>query len=83
MKVKIMYRNNWEGGDGWTYYTMMVEISDYCPICGWRRGEPKLNQYCEDGEFYTVHNWDNACGHKDMYKDVYFESLRLKGEKEQ
>lgn len=78
MIVKIMYRNSFHGGDGWTYYPMRVEISDNCPICGGKRGEPQERQYCEDGEFYTVDNWENPCGHLDKYKDVYNESLKLK-----
>lgn len=74
MKVTIMYRNSFEGGDGWTFYPREIEISDWCPQCGIRRGIPYPKQYCEDGEFYTVHNWDNPCGHVDSYKEVYLES---------
>lgn len=83
MIVTIMYRNNWFGGDGWTYYPVTVEIRDYCPVCGAKRGEPQARSYCEDGEHYTVDNWTNPCGHVDTYGMAYRESLRLKEIKEQ
>lgn len=73
-----MYRNNWFGGDGWTYYPVTVVISDNCPICNGKRGEPTLNRYCEDGDFYYVDNWINPCGHTDNYKDCYVEAEELK-----
>lgn len=72
-----MYRNNWFGGDGWTYYPMKIEIADNCPICGGKRGEPKSNQYCEDGEWFQVDNWTNPCGHMDYYKQCIIESRSL------
>lgn len=78
MKVTIMYRNNWFGGDGWTFYPVTVEISDNCPVCGAKRGTPSKNRYCEDGEFYYLDNWKNPCGHLDTYKDTYIESLNIK-----
>lgn len=78
MIVTIMYRNTYTGGDGWTFYPMNVEISDNCPICGGKRGQPKEKYFCEDGEWYTVETWDNECGHVDKYKDCYFEYLALK-----
>jgi hypothetical protein len=81
MLVTIMYRNNWFGGDGWTYYPVTVEISDNCPVCGQKRGEPKENRYCEDGEFFYLHNWTNPCGHVDYYKQVYEEAQKLKEQK--
>lgn len=78
MKVKIMYRNTYVGGDGWVYYPMTVEISDNCPVCGSKRGTPRGHHFCEDGEWFTVDIWDNPCGHLDMYKDCYKESATLK-----
>ena len=80
MKVTIMYRNKWFGGSGWTFYPITINISDNCPICGCKRGEPKLNRYCEDETFYYLHNWTNSCGHLDEYKNCYLESLKLKKE---
>jgi hypothetical protein len=84
MKVLIMYRNTYEGGDGWTYHPLSIEISDYCqapvedeeknPVpCGVKRGTSTPHSFCEDGEFYTVDTWKNACGHVDTYKDCYLE----------
>lgn len=74
MRVTIMYRNNFHGGDGWTYYPMTVEIPDQCPKCGGKRGETRPYNFHEDGQWFTVDQWDNPCGHLDKYKDVYFES---------
>ena len=51
-----------------------VEIATVRPKCGGPRGEPRLNRYCEDGEFYDVHNWTNPCGHVDMYSAVLREA---------
>jgi len=68
-----MYRNNFDGGDGWIYHPMRVNIADVCPACGEKRGEPKPYNFCEDGEWFTVDRWDNPCGHVDAYKDCYFE----------
>lgn len=81
MTVRIMYRNNWFGGDGWTYYPVTVEISDYCPVCGAVSGKPQRNNYCEDGEWYSVDNWENPCGHIDRYRLVYLEAQRIKKER--
>ena len=82
MFVTIMFRNTYTGGDGWTYYPMRVEIADNCPVCGQKRGEPKHYRFCEDGEWFSVETWDNACGHIDSYKDCYFEAKKLKEVKE-
>lgn len=75
-----MYRNNWVGGDGWTYYPKAIEISDNCPICGAKRGTPQNKHFCEDGEWFDVDVWENYCGHIDKYKDCYFESEKIKEE---
>lgn len=79
MKVTIMYRNNWFGGDGWTYYLINIEIMDTCPACGAKRGTPVQRSFCDDGEWYMVDTWINPCGHLDTYKNVYLESLHLQG----
>jgi len=79
MKVTVMYRNNWFGGDGWTYYPITVEISDNCPICGGKRGIPHSYNFCEDGEWFNVDRWDNPCGHIDKYGDVIRESRKQEG----
>jgi hypothetical protein len=76
MNVTIMYRNSYHGGDGWTYYPLLVTIMNNCPKCGAPRGKPKPHNQCEDGEFFCVDVWNNPCGHLDSYKDVYFESRK-------
>lgn len=75
MTVTVMYRNNWFGGDGWTYYPKQVTISAFCPACGKHRGEPSWYRFCEDGEWFTVHKWENPCGHLDTYHAVLVEAF--------
>lgn len=77
MIVTIMYRNTYEGGDGWIYGPMVVEIADTCPICGSQRGVPYPHRFCEDGEWMDVDKWDNPCGHVDKYRDAFHESKRI------
>jgi len=72
--VRVMYRNNWFGGDGWTYYPVTVTISAFCPVCRQPRGEPHPYHFCEDGEWFTVDCWENPCGHADLYKNCLIES---------
>lgn len=74
MSVRVMYRNNWFGGDGWTYFPVDVQISIKCPACGGDRGMPKPHHFCEDGDWMTVDAWENPCGHKDLYADVLREA---------
>lgn len=74
MIVTVMYRNNWFGGDGWTYHPVTVRIEDTCPVCGGPRGEVVPRSFCEDGEWYVLDTWVNPCGHMDMYKDVLIEA---------
>jgi hypothetical protein len=81
MKVTVMYRNNWFGGDGWTYYPVEIEIGDTCPVCGGPRGEPYGYNFIEDDTPYFVHKWDNPCGHMDLYADVLVEAGYVKREK--
>ena len=83
MKVKIMYRDTYVGGDGWTYYPMTIEIADACPVCGGKRGEPYPYRFCEDGEWYVVDRWDNPCGHIDAYGDCFKEYRKSKISKNQ
>lgn len=74
MTVTVMYRNNFFGGDGWTYYPVTITISTYCPKCGQRRGLPRWHNQCEDGEWFAVQVWDNPCQHRDMYSEVLREA---------
>ncbi len=55
---------------GWLHGTRQVTVYWHCPICKTIMGEPRLQQFCEDGEFYNVHVWDNPCGHVAKYKDL-------------
>lgn len=77
MKVTVMYRNNWFGGDGWTYYPMQIEIADRCPICGGFRGEAFPHNFHECGEWLTIDRWQNPCGHVDTYKACLIEANEL------
>jgi hypothetical protein len=77
MKVTIMYRNTFDGGDGWTYFPATIEIGDFCPECGKPRGKPYPYRFHEDGEWFTVDRWDNPCGHKDTYEDAWKESKQM------
>lgn len=80
MRVTIMYRSNWFGGDGWTYRPVTVEIANICPTCGGPRGKPVTIRQCEDGQWFSLDQWTNPCGHIDRYKDVYVESQQASDE---
>ncbi len=77
MIATIMYRNSYEGGDGWRYYPVNVELSDNCPICNGKRGEPKYHRQCEDGEFFDLNTWENPCGHIDKYSACWGEHKNI------
>lgn len=77
MKVTVMYRNNWFGGDGWIAYPIQIEIADTCPVCGGKRGTPYWHRFHEDGQWIDVQKWDNPCGHVDSYKDCIVEFNKL------
>lgn len=55
---------------GWLYGTKVVHVEWFCPICNGPMGSPELQSFCEDGEFYSVHVWDNPCGHVAKYVDL-------------
>jgi len=73
----IFYRNSYAGGDGWTYYTMPVQLSDNCPKCGQPRGEAHPGRVIEDGEVFCVDTWVNPCGHQGLYRDCWQEHNEL------
>ena len=77
MKVTVMYRNNWFGGDGWIYYPKTIKINDTCPICGLLRGKPKSYRFHEDGNWFTVDIWENPCGHLDTYAECLREAIQI------
>lgn len=77
MKVRIMFRNDYTGGDGWISFPMDVDIADNCPVCGEQRGESYPEHIYENGDWFTVDAWDNPCGHIDTYRDCFHESLTI------
>lgn len=77
MELTIMYRNTYNGGDGWTYYPLTVKVGDKCLHCGGQRATPYAFTFCEDGEWLTVDRWNNECGHLETYREVYTEWLEL------
>lgn len=81
MKVTVVDReamNRAWGSPGlYTVITKYVEISDDCPVCGEPRGKPVMIPYCEDGHHYSVDQWNNPCGHVDLYKDVLQEAANI------
>jgi hypothetical protein len=51
-----------------------IEISDNCPVCGGKRGNPYGYNFYEDGGWYWCNRWDNPCGHIDHYDDCLKEA---------
>jgi hypothetical protein len=64
---------NWGYGPGGAPPLRTVSIAAVCPVCGGPRGEPRLERYHEDGDWYSVSRWENPCGHVDKYTDVLAE----------
>ncbi|ETE97337.1 TPA: hypothetical protein ROY11_004493 [Bacillus cereus] len=50
--------------------TKNVTVEWNCPTCGKEMGNPKLENFCNDGVWYVVHKWDNKCGHIARYTDL-------------
>ncbi|WP_299945679.1 hypothetical protein [uncultured Microbulbifer sp.] len=73
MKITIMYRGIFHCADPWIYFPMEIEVSSYCPKCSGPRGKPEPILLKEQGEVFIVHYWDNPCGHRDQYEDLFFE----------
>ena len=59
----------------------IIEILDYCPVCGEKRGLPYGFNFYEDGNFYHVHRWENPCGHIDFYDKCLEENGNLNKQK--
>lgn len=49
---------------------MTIEISDYCPVCGGKRGEPFQTRSYDGSRIVIVSGWTNPCGHVDKYSAV-------------
>lgn len=60
-------------------FSMIAEISDFCPVCGEKRGEPKPGLSFDGSRRLDVDIWNNPCGHVDYYNKVREEHFRLKG----
>lgn len=55
---------------GWLHGTKNIKVLWVCPSCKESMGEPRLQNFCEDGEFYNVHVWENECGHVAKYAEL-------------
>lgn len=71
MKVIIPSRQEHEG-----MYDMEVNIRDYCPKCGEKRGELYKGLSYDGSRRLNVSCWKNPCGHTDMYSEVRKEYSR-------
>ncbi|MFF2940260.1 hypothetical protein ACFVSQ_10495 [Streptomyces niveus] len=74
MTVRVTSRGDGPGYSGVGIVTVTVEAR--CPMCGGPRGwdTVKPNRFPEDGEWYTADEWENPCGHLDLYPAVLQES---------
>jgi hypothetical protein len=77
MKVTIPSRPQHEG-----IYSVDVEISDACPVCGGPRGIPYGGLSYDGSRRLHVSQWDNPCGHIDRYPDVLVEAATFNSNKE-
>lgn len=68
-QVKVITVPNRDSA-GWLHGTKNVEALWECPSCKKPMGEPRLQDFCEDGEFYNVHVWKNECGHITSYNEM-------------
>lgn len=71
LQVRIIKRK------GWRMAVIRVEISDYCPECGAKRGNPQPHTFYEDGDWYVCDQWHNPCNHVDDYVSVWNEAYQL------
>ena len=49
------------------------EISDYCPICGEKRGKIFGTHSFDGSRRLNVDAWINPCGHIDLYERIQAE----------
>lgn len=71
MTYRVIDRGDGPGYTGVRIVTVVVLPE--CPRCGGPRGDAEPHRFCEDGEWYSVDKWANACGHVDMYAAVLAE----------
>ncbi|WTW95466.1 hypothetical protein OG216_19685 [Streptomycetaceae bacterium NBC_01309] len=75
MTYRVCDRGSGRGYVGVSIVTVVV--SPDCPRCGGPRGEARSHWFPEDGAWYGVSRWDNACGHQDSYVAVLAEYRKL------
>jgi len=80
MKVEIPKMQEHAGYPG---NVMLVEINDYCPRCGGKRGEPFSTISYDGSRRLHVSGWTNPCGHVDTYAAVRKEVFRKRNFKHQ
>jgi hypothetical protein len=64
------------------YKKITIEISDYCPVCGAKRGVPNPIRSYDGSLSMIVDGWLNNCGHIDTYRKVREEYLKNNAEQE-
>lgn len=69
MSVKTITIPN-RDSQGWLHGTKEITVEWKCPTCDKEMGQPTLKNFCEDGEFYAVHTWENDCGHVAKYSSL-------------
>jgi hypothetical protein len=73
MKVTIPATAEHQG-----FYSITVEISDFCPVCGGKRGKVFDGISYDGSRRLHVDCWNNPCGHIDKYCDVRKEAKKSK-----
>jgi ribosomal protein S8 len=64
-----------EQHEGYPGNIITIEISNKCPICGGKRGEPHKVLSYDGSRRLEVDGWQNPCGHIDKYESVRQEYL--------
>lgn len=74
MTVRVCDRGTGPGYSGVCIVTVTVRA--LCPTCGGPRGGDTIRpkRFHEDGDWYSLDVWDNACGHIDSYSAVLHEA---------
>jgi hypothetical protein len=65
-----------EQHEGYPGNIITIEISNKCPICGGKRGEPHKVLSYDGSRRLEVDGWQNPCGHIDKYESVRQEYLK-------
>ena len=74
MIVTIPAQENHNG-----YFSITVEISNNCPICGGERGKPFRTLSYDGSRRLACDGWKNPCGHVDSYEAVRLEASEKRG----